>query len=166
MELRNTSLWVTSKVMKSSLAALVISLTNCSISSARLPMLCAAASCLSFSLYSPFSSAFAFSFIAESGVLMSWDSERSSNFLSLCMDNSLLRLSSMLSRRRFMPHVNLPKKRLFSSGISTARFPFASSCGTSFSLPNGTMICCLMYKSTHINIRKIAPNTLLTIIKS
>ena len=139
--LKKASPCMTSKLIKSSLAALVISLTKRSISSARVLILSAAARRFSSSLYNPRASAFAFSLIADKGVLISWESESSKSFLSLCIVISFLRLSSILSRRRFTPHVNFPKKRLFSSDIGTARLPFASSCGTSFNLPNGTMIC-------------------------
>ena len=139
--LKKASPCVTSKLIKSSLVALVISLTKRSISSVRVLILSAAARRFSSSLYNPLASAFALSLIADKGVLMSWERESSKSFLSLCIVISFLRLSSILSRRRFTPHVNFPKKRLFSSGIGTARFPLASSCGISFSLPNGTMIC-------------------------
>ena len=141
IRLRNSSPRTTAKHMKSSLAAWVISLTKPSISSARELILSAALRRFFSSLYKPFASAFAFSFIADKGVLMSWESESRSSFLSLCMVISFLRLPSILSRRRLTPHVNLPKNRFFSSGIGTARLPLASSCGTSFNLPNGVMIC-------------------------
>ena len=139
--LKKASPCVTSKFIKSSLAAFVISLTKCSISSARVLMLSAAARRFPSFLYNPLASALAPSLIADKGVLMSWERESSKSFLSLCIAISFLRLSSILSRRRLTPHVNFPKKRLFSSGIGTARLPLASSCGTLFNLPNGTMIC-------------------------
>ena len=123
------------------LTAFVSSLTKCSISSARVLMFSAAIRCFSSFLYNPLASAFAFSLIADKGVFMSWERESSRSFLSFCIVISFLRLFSMLSRNRLTPHVNSPKKRLFSSDIGTARLPFASSLGTSLSLLKGMMIC-------------------------